>query len=82
MIVNSLRNDPEVQKEIRAMMAQPGFKKSMQFGTPVMRTKEGKAYVLTAVETNEDIKKSRNENAGKTFKEVYNKIASSSAHAE
>ena len=81
MIVNAIRNDAEIQKEIQSMMKEPGFKKSMQFGVPMMRTKDGKAYRLTAQNMEEDVEKSK-DHKGKSFKEVYNKEFSSSARAE
>ena len=79
MIVNAIRTDKGVQKEIQDMMKEPGFKKSMQFGVPMMRTKDGKAYRLTAQVMGEEVEKSRKDVSGKSFKEVYNQNFSSSA---
>lgn len=82
MIVNAIRNDEGVQKEIQAMVNEPGFKKSMSFGIPTMRTKDGKVFRLTATSLDSDeVEKSKKDNAGKTFKDVYNKNFSSSASA-
>jgi hypothetical protein len=82
MIVNAIRNDEEVQKEIKGMMKESGFKKSMQFGSPVMRTKDGKSYRLTATVDGEEVAKSKDSMKGKSFKEVYNQNFSSSATRE
>lgn len=82
MIVNAIRNDAAIQEEIKGMMKEPGFKKSMQFGVPMMRTKDGKAFRLVAALDDDAVEKSKKDNAGKTFKEVYNKNFSSSAGAE
>ncbi len=82
MIVNAIRTDADIQKEIRDMMKEPGFKKSMQFGFPMMRTKEGKAYRLSGELMSEEVKKSQDDLKGKGFKEVYNTKFSSSASRE
>jgi HK97 family phage prohead protease len=76
---NMIKGDAEIQSVIKEMINQPGFKKSIQFGVPMMRTKDGKAYRLTAQNLEEDVEKSAKENKGKSFKDVYNKVASSSA---
>ncbi len=47
-VVNQIRNDSEMQKCIREMLAEPGFKKSVSMGVPVMRTKEGRSFQLSA----------------------------------
>lgn len=81
MIVTALRNDEEVQKCIKDMMGEPGFKKSLSFGAPVIRTKEGKTFRLTATPDGEEVQKSKDDMKGKGFKEVYNSKFSSTAHA-
>jgi hypothetical protein len=68
-IVDRIVNDSELQSEIAGMMKESGFKKSVQFGTPYMRTKDGKMYALSAKAVgDEKIKKSQE---GKDFKSVY-----------
>jgi HK97 family phage prohead protease len=81
MFVDMIKNDPEVQKELQGMMKEPGFKKSMLFGAPIMRTKDGQTFRLTASVMGDEVKKSQG-NSGKTFKDVYNSNFSSSASRE
>lgn len=70
-IVESIKNDPKIQEEITKMMKVPGQKKSVAMGVPYMVTKDGKRYSLTATETGSTVEKSRDDNKGKSFKDVY-----------
>lgn len=70
-IADIIKNDSEIQKSIKDMMQEKGFKKSVSMGIPYMRSKEGKMFQLTAKEVGEDIKKSQKTVSGQTFKDVY-----------
>ncbi len=71
-IMETIKNDPVMQEEIAKMMKIPGHKQSVSMGVPYMVTKEGKRYSLSATEIGTtEVQKSRDDNKGKTFKDVY-----------
>lgn len=68
--VDAIRNDKEVQKEIMSMLKEPGFKKSVSMGVPIMRTKDGRSYELTAKALG-TIEKSQKGEGEKSFKDAW-----------
>jgi hypothetical protein len=81
MIVDAVRNDPEVQKSIKEMIKQPGAKKSVAGGVAWFPTKEGRRFALTATE--QTVQKSTATPTGKNaFKELYNERFSTLAQSE
>ena len=64
-----IRTNPEIQKSMKEWM-KPGQRQGMAVssGRPVLVTREGARYELTAKEVGEDIRKS---NEGKDFKSIY-----------
>jgi len=68
--MNEIRNNQELQKEIKTLLNIPGFKKSVSVGVPYAISKEGKKFALTASEVRSPatIKKSME---GKSFKDIY-----------
>lgn len=67
-VEKTVKNNPEMQKELMALLKMPGFKKSVSMGIPFMVTKDGKRYPL--MNTPEKVQKSQDE-APKSFKELY-----------
>ena len=66
-MIDAIKTDPEIQKEIKSMLREPGFKKSVSMGVPIMRTKDGKSYALAATELG-TVEKSEKESS---FKSVW-----------
>ncbi len=79
-IIDGIKSDPEMQKEIMKMMRLPGFKKSVSMGVPYMVTKDGRRVSL--INTPEKVQKSRDEDAGKDFKSLYKEKYSSTSEQE
>lgn len=78
---NLIKEDTDIQKSIKELMAEPSFKKSRQFGTPVIRDRSGKSFTIVPV--NESVKKSVKEDGSpKSFKDLYKSEYSSLATAE
>lgn len=68
--VDAIKNDPEMQVEIAKMAKIPGRKQSVAYGTPMMVTKDGKRYALSATEVGASVEKS-SDSKKKTFADVY-----------
>ncbi len=69
--VEAIKNDPVMQEEIAKMAKVPGRKQSVVYGTPMMVTKDGKRFALSATEVGATIEKSSDSKKAKSFKEVY-----------
>ena len=77
---NMIKSDAEIQKSIKELMAEPSFRKSRAFGTPVIRDRSGKAFTITPI--TETVKKSVKEDGSpRSFKELYKSEYSSVAEA-
>lgn len=71
-IVETIRNDAELQGEIAKMMKIPGAKQSVAMGVPYMVTKEGRRFAITAQEAGgTTVEKSQKSGEKKSFKDVY-----------
>lgn len=81
MLLDLVKNDPEIQKEISSMSKEAGFKKSISNGTPFIRSKTGQVYEIVAKEVGgTTIEKSAK--AETDFKTMYKTQLSSVAQAE
>ena len=70
--IDRIRQDSDLQAEIRKMMKEPGAKKSVAFGNAYMVTKDGKRYSLTASNVEEKVEKSQyNKDKAVDFKTLY-----------
>ena len=81
--VSKMQNDPEFQKELKNLMAVPGFKKSVSMGVAYVPTKEGGRMPLSLVaSTQTTVEKSKDSAKGETFESLYKKQFSSFAEEE
>jgi HK97 family phage prohead protease len=81
-LVDEIKSDPVLQKSIKEMLKMPGEKRSVSMGVPYMVDKTGKKYALTATEISDTVQKSKKENTGKSFRDVYKTNFSSFGHNE
>ncbi len=68
-MVEAIKSDSELQALMKAMIREPGFKKSVVMGNAFYRTKDGQAFKLMS-EPLETVKKSATE-APKSFKDAW-----------
>lgn len=79
-LMDMLKNDKEFQTEIQKMIKEPGFKKSISIFSPLMKTKEGKTFEISAKEVGEkEVKKNISE---KSFKDLWKTDFSPASEAE
>lgn len=76
-MVESIRSNPAYQDDIRAMLQEPGAKKSVINGTPFVKMRDGRSFkVLSLAHPAEKVEKSK-DGKDKSFKDTWGKDFSS-----
>ena len=69
--ISKMQHDPEFQKELKNLMAVPGFKKSVSMGVAYVPTKEGGRLPLSLIAAGSTTIAKSADAKGKTFADVY-----------
>jgi hypothetical protein len=82
MVIESIRSNPAYQEDIKAMLRQPGQKRSVIMGTPFVKTRDGKMFKLTVEDHPSTKVEKSTDGKEKTFKEMWGKSYASVSNEE